>query len=179
MGAKHLFFWDWCCRVHRLPICSPSRAVQVCPMPQAEGAHIIFPYDLSLSSGGLVPKHAVPVGWGCNSRTQRTGILPLFCSPELLVTLSLFPFLVGGIAFFNSGMDDPQPAGSAAAMFTASFNCCSSNFLNGCALDLIVSIHGLLLPVLSWHPPHPPLVGGSLWMLRPYSDWSGSVPYLH
>ncbi len=39
-------------------------------------------------------------------------------------TLASLAFLAGGVIFFNSGVDEPQPAGSAAAMFNASFHFC-------------------------------------------------------
>jgi hypothetical protein len=45
-----------------------------------------------------------------------------------LETSALFAFLAGGIIFFNSGMDDPQPPSSAAAMCSASFHFHSTNF---------------------------------------------------
>jgi hypothetical protein len=45
-----------------------------------------------------------------------------------LETSALFAFLAGGIIFFNSRMDDPQPPSSAAAMCSASFHFHSTNF---------------------------------------------------
>ncbi len=47
-----------------------------------------------------------------------------------LDTLASFAFQAGGIVFFNIGMDEPQPAGSAAAMFSASCHVFSTNLYN-------------------------------------------------
>ncbi len=42
--------------------------------------------------------------------------------------MSSLAVLTGAVAFLSSGMDDPQPADSTAAMFSAFLHFCSTNF---------------------------------------------------
>jgi hypothetical protein len=80
-------------------------------MPQAEGAHIVvFNDPLTL--------------FRCKVSDTEDKSAPA-AVPTVAATLAI----LASLAFFGSGMVEPQTAGSAAALLSLSFRPCSLNFL--------------------------------------------------